>query len=529
MKKIASFILLLSFIVPFSVLADGGMIIWPRDINLDQSAQNAIVAWNGEEEIIILSNSIQSDAKGTALRMVPLPSEPSEIKEGEFESFEKLTDLINEKIEKEKRNTKNLGFAQAGTEGDAVPGVEITFHDKIGAHDVTVVKVNNIEVFLKWIEDFAKDHGFSMEQEINCSDYSYENCPMVCKKDSCPSVCSPESEVCITVCGSPVCTGGKVKAHKVSDNFRKGIENYLKREINYFVFDVIAASEGEESINPLIYKFKSDYLYYPVLISGVSEISESKANIKVFFITENGILSGRSWTPYRGLGYQIELTQEELGEVSEDIVGLFESDVKVVTFDYYGSLKYFKKDLIFYPQIWERNLTLGSRGEDVKSLQKILINEDIWDSEVGATGYFGSITAKALARFQEQNKYYILRPLSLEKGTGYFGSKTIEVLRSGVSLDAEAKPQLQTMSWDRNLYLGAKGEDVKTLQELLIKEKVWERSDIEATGYFGTVTQTAVKKLQEKYRVKILESAGLSTGTGFVGPSTRKYLLEINK
>ena len=62
------------------------------------------------------------------------------------------------------------------------------------------------------------------------------------------------------------------------------------------------------------------------------------------------------------------------------------------------------------------------------------------------------------------------------------------------------------------------------LQEILIKEGVWPRSDMGATGYFGSITREAVISYQEKYAPEILEPLGLNKGTGFVGSSTRLHL-----
>jgi len=528
--KISPFVVFVVFalIVPSLIFADGGMVIWPRNIHLEQSAQNAIVAWNENEEIIILSNNIESDAEGVALRMVPLPSNPSEIKEGSFDSFDELTEIINKKIDQETDGVNSWrGMLAAEGKAGHSPGVEITFHEKIGAHDVTVVKVNDLDCFIDWIDDFAEEKGFSITQEVECLDYGYENCPPECRKDSCPMTPCLPGMSCIQVCNPPICTGGTVKAHKISLEFRKGVENYLKRDIEYFVFDVINAGKGEESINPLIYRFESDYLYYPVLISGVSEISNSNSEIKVFFITEGGLpISNllRYWYPYQGeFGYQVELNLEELQGVSEDIASLFNSDVKVVTFDYYGSLKYFKKDMVFYPRTWQRNLSLGSRGEDVKALQEILINEGLWDSDAKATGYFGLVTANALAKFQEKHKYQVLKPLNMDKGTGYFGAKTKEFLGKTLSL----LEKNESISWFRNLSLGSRGEDVKALQEILINEGLWD-SDAKATGYFGPITKRIVVKFQEKHASDVLDSLGIAKGTGFVGPSTRRYLEKIS-
>jgi hypothetical protein len=389
MKKIFYLSLLISLLLliqPCSIFADGGMIIWPPDVQLDESAQNAIVAWNGKEEIIILSNDIESNAKATSLRIVPLPSNPT-VKEGNFETFSKLTEIMNKKIE-EARNQwitegKNLG-------GAPTAGIEITFQQKIGAHDLTIVKVNDLETFISWIKNFANQKGLTVKD--------------------------------------------------ISLEFQEGVKNYLKRDIKFFVFDVIEASGQQESINPLVYRFNSDYFYFPILISGVSEISGNQTKIQLFIVTENKIPEENSgegkgdfyWQGY--FSYPVQLTKGELKEVNEEVAGLFESDVIVRTFNYNSYLKDFDKDLVFFPQIWQRYLRRGDSGEDVKALQKFLINEGYWNSEVEATGYFGPITKNALIKFQEYFEGDILNPLGLKTGTGYFGPKTEGFVSKSLSL-----------------------------------------------------------------------------------------------
>jgi len=476
MKKVYFYLLIIFSILffPGLIFADMGMVIWPPHVRLDQSAQNAIVAWDGQEEIIILSVDVKSDAKAIALRILPLPSNPTKIKEGSFDSFEKLVEIMNQKIDVIRDEFQMLGKAAEAP----VPGVEITFHEKIGAHDVTVVRVNDVDYFIDWIKNFATEKGLKVKQ--------------------------------------------------ISEGFKKGIENYLKRDLKYFVFDIIEPEEGEESINPLIYRFESDYLYYPMLISGISEIAESRGTINVFIIAENEIPQ----TPFREFGFgwwetgaEVELTQEELNQVSEDIAGLFSSGAKVRKINYHGNLNIIKKDFMIYPPgIWKKYLGLGSQGEEVRALQKILINEGLWEAEVGATGYFGPITEASLAKFQEKHSSEILRPIGLKKGTGYYGEKTRACL---VELSIEVKEIKEKVQWIRNLAIGMRGDDVKALQEILIKEGVWEKLDIRATGYFGPITKTALIKFQEKYTSEILEPLALTKGTGFVGPSTRAQLEKI--
>lgn len=50
-----------------------------------------------------------------------------------------------------------------------------------------------------------------------------------------------------------------------------------------------------------------------------------------------------------------------------------------------------------------RNLGIGSRGADVASLQQLLAQDPESGFTATSTGYFGPLTAKALARFQAQN------------------------------------------------------------------------------------------------------------------------------
>jgi len=255
-------------------------------------------------------------------------------------------------------------------------------------------------------------------------------------------------------------------------------------------------------------------------MTAISEIGSSYGKIQIFLIVKEFL--GEEFEQE----YPVEITQEELKQINEDLADLFESKAEIIKIDYYGELTRFDNDLALFPAgLWQRNLTTGNSGKDVKTLQKLLINMELWDSETEATGYFGPITQRALTKFQEENRYRILTPLGLEEGTGFFGLKTIEFLE-GISIKPEVK---EDVSWNYNLYLGNEGEDVKKLQEILITEEVWLRPDMKATGYFGSITKAAVIRFQEKYSEEILEPLGLAKGTGFVGSSTRGYLKEIDK
>ncbi|MFB6212772.1 MAG: peptidoglycan-binding protein, partial [Candidatus Magasanikbacteria bacterium] len=68
---------------------------------------------------------------------------------------------------------------------------------------------------------------------------------------------------------------------------------------------------------------------------------------------------------------------------------------------------------------------IGDTGPEVKALQKALDLENCFDYK-SYTGYFGPITKKGVKCFQEKYEKDVLNPWNLDKGTGFFGSTTIE-------------------------------------------------------------------------------------------------------
>jgi len=84
-----------------------------------------------------------------------------------------------------------------------------------------------------------------------------------------------------------------------------------------------------------------------------------------------------------------------------------------------------------------RNLTIGSRGNDVLEMQKCLnkdINTQIAVFGSGSPGqetdYFGYLTKDAVKNYQNKFKAEILTPLNLTQGTGYVGLSTREHMKN---------------------------------------------------------------------------------------------------
>jgi len=306
MNKKARYLIVLALIsillIPFLTLANRGMIV-PRTITiLEETGQNAIVAWNGDEEVIILSTDVKSSEYTLVLEVLPLPSNPTKVEEGSFDSFTKLTEIVNKKAWAAwaaRKETSTLGI-----EKRAVPGIEITFHKKIGAHEVTVVKVDDLDYFLNWVRNFIINKGFEYKE--------------------------------------------------ISPEFKDSVTNYLNRGIKFFVFDVIETSENKQSIKPLIYRFKTDFLYYPLEITATSDAGWSSSKVNIFLITKGtidaSIVRDVNLWPGAGFDYNIELNKKELKEISPELADLFKSDPLVMNAYYYGTLSSLNKDLVVYRQ-----------------------------------------------------------------------------------------------------------------------------------------------------------------------------------
>ncbi len=178
---------------------------------ISEDAQKAIIMHNGREEVLVLGTEFKSDKSVEILRFIPLPSEP-EVTTAENDSFEELNGLL------QKRRIYFKQYSKGG--GSDLSPVEVRLSQKIGSHDVTVVKVNNAEDFKNWVENFFK------QKNVN-----------------------------------------ELTLYKQLDNINLIVNDYVKRGFIYFVFDVVELKEEKRFINPLVMKFKSEKLYYPLKTS----------------------------------------------------------------------------------------------------------------------------------------------------------------------------------------------------------------------------------------------------------------------
>jgi peptidoglycan hydrolase-like protein with peptidoglycan-binding domain len=133
------------------------------------------------------------------------------------------------------------------------------------------------------------------------------------------------------------------------------------------------------------------------------------------------------------------------------------------------------------------------------------------------TGYFGVKTQAALKQWQKEH--------GIEQ-TGTVGPKTGAAMKlclanAGTSSAPTApKPSLSS-AITRTLSKGMSGPDVLTIQQFLISQALLSADS--ATGYFGALTEAAVKKFQMHSKI-VSSGTPSTTGYGAVGPKTRAVI-----
>jgi len=316
------FLLLLSA-TPLA-LADRCIVPIEPDVSVYEPGQKAIIAWNGEEEILILSTDVNAGGDTFALEIMPLPSNPSAIEKASFESFVTIQNLIWERAP--------LALGGYYKSRDQTEGIEVTFHEKIGAHDITVVDASDALALLEWAKNFLEENEISREISLQ--------------------------------------------------TFKPAIEDYMARGFRFFVIDLIEMSSQQKSVEPILYRFETRFLYYPLRIS--SPIP-GNTKISLFLLTKGKIQSFPFYPPYYPLRVayyrtgnhiapiQFNLTNGQLSIIDLRIGELFEEEAWLTVLEYEGQLRGLTMDLMIAEGATATSDGLNMAGNIIYALLGVII------------------------------------------------------------------------------------------------------------------------------------------------------------
>ena len=275
------------------LFANRGFIPFSPHVRIYEPNQHALIAWNGKEQILILSTNMRASESSQVLEVLPLPSEPT-VKEGDLQVFNRAVELMRTKSYYHGARTSS-GIGRAA-KGAAEPAGEVTFHERIGTHDISVVHVLHRDGFTNWVESHLLSAG--------------------------------------------------VEKPQMPKGMNEIVQQYLDEGFVWFVFDVVSLSQDLKTSNPIQYRFSTPRLFYPLKIT---QLGEGETLIELFVVTDQRLVefSGISrWTVRSSPA--IELSAREVEWLSTEVAALFEKReaLQLQLWEIEGSLHTFRDDLV---------------------------------------------------------------------------------------------------------------------------------------------------------------------------------------
>lgn len=195
------------------------------------------------------------------------------------------------------------------------------------------------------------------------------------------------------------------------------------------------------------------------------------------------------------LGYLAtpDLVTGQFGDITEEAVIKLQ-EVNGITAD--GKVGHQTMNLLYSDEIKPNMLTYGEKSEVVLAAQKRL--KDLGYLTTDPDGTYGLDTTAAVKQFQSRNDQVV---------DGYLGPSTRAVLNSSGAVP-------------NGLSLGDRGDTVQSVQQLLSKYGYLSSANV--TGYYGEMTEGAVKNFQSTNGLGSDGSVGRLTMAKLTGDSVKK-------
>ena len=279
-----------------SAQADRGAIPFRPEVTIFEPNQRALVAWNGEEEILVLSTDLRASQATKVLEVMPFPAEP-QVKKGDVAVFRRAVKLINSKVAPPPPMLAQYTRGTMAATAAAPPPGEITFHERIGAHDVAVARVVSGDGFVEWVNDYLKRASVD----------------------------------------NPV----------IPPRLRRVIQEYLDDGFCWFAFDEVSLESRFRTLEALQYRFESSALFYPVKIS---RNNRGQTSMELLVLTPE-LLGRFTGIPRRQIDLRhepVSLTSSEVRSLDKGMDALLghRDDVKLRIWRVEGDFDSFDRDII---------------------------------------------------------------------------------------------------------------------------------------------------------------------------------------
>ena len=293
MRRLVALLTVVPWLPLGTIHADCGSIPFKPGVSIFEPNQRAVIAYNGKEQILLLSTDLQASEATKVLEVIPFPSEPK-VKEGDLAVFHKATELIRRKLYPSMGSPAGMGGMGGGF--GSRPAGEVTFHEEIGAHDISVVHVLDQRRFVGWVEDYLRESGVDN-----------------------PTIPPPLERVVV---------------------------EYLRDGFQWFAFNVVELTEDPLTKGAIQYRFKTRFLYYPLRITR-AEKGNTTVRLLVFsprLVTQ----PGPGFVKVRVVHDPVTVSRNELLDLDRDIHGFFKDRPEVLlrTWEIKGRLSAFQNDVI---------------------------------------------------------------------------------------------------------------------------------------------------------------------------------------
>jgi hypothetical protein len=224
-----------------AVLADGGLFVYAMFHDLYESAQRAVILYGNSTEHLILSVSFEGDAEDFAW-VIPVPNKP-EIAVSDPELFWELSDFTRR------------GLPRGGGCGAAAPsdqeGVDVIEEQVVGPYATAILSATNATALADWLN--ANGYIFPEDGEEIVSEYIQKEWYFVATKI-----------------------------------------NAVEEDTGY------ALAEG--AIEPIVLRFASDEIVYPLRITSLSATNTTSPEVLLYVLADH-VMVPEQYPLYIGYGY----------------------------------------------------------------------------------------------------------------------------------------------------------------------------------------------------------------------------------